>query len=226
MKTRSSDPGSDSQANFICVPSRPLAAARSAIKINKPIKARMCYFKSTAGAANTAFSWVVQVQPNQSPDFSSWGSVFDEMRVLESSLLFKAFYTASPTALPATSPNAVVRYEPAYIGNGLTSVHQGVESEHYQLLNVAFDGGHGCAPRPYSRTGFQTLKVKCPTSGPSGPDLSLASTTLSTGVWRPVNDANNFYWGAYNGYTAAGGTSAIIQMEAFCVMVVEFRSRR
>ncbi len=205
---------------------RALGAVRGRISGKKPIRATMAYFTSASGAANTAFSLVAQLQPNQSPDFSSWGSVFDEMRVLGATLHWRTQYTTSPTALPATGPNIAIRYEPAYTGVALTSVHQALESEHAMLASTSFNGGHGFSPAPTTRSGFYVLRVRCPTAGVSGPDLSLASTTLSTGVWRPVLDANNYYWGAFNGYCAAGGTSAIIQFQAFVVMDVEFRSRR
>ncbi len=189
----------------------------------KPILAYLSYYAKTTGAANTAFASAYALQPNLDSSFASWQNTFDEMRVVGAECHWKVYVLTNASANPAQSPATVCVYDPTNLTN-LASVNAGLQYEKFQLLSCPINTSapSASAPQPTTKTGLMVLKVKVP----GGVQSSAASTLLSTGQWRPTDDASNYYWGNYQMYTSVGGTSCVLQTEAFIRMAVEFRVRR
>lgn len=189
----------------------------------KPIQAWLSYYNRVNAAANTAYAFAYPIQPNLDVSFASWQNVFDEMKVLSAELHWNIWWSVLPTGFATQSPNAIVVYEPG-VQTPLGSVNEGMQYEHFQLLDFGGTaaGTYATAPQTVSKTGHLVFKSKMP----HGVQLSVTSTTLSTGEWRPTIDAQNYYWGVFHGYVAQGGATSVPQIQAFVRMRVEFRTRR
>jgi hypothetical protein len=203
-------------------------AAMRGISGKRPIKAFLTYYKKNLGGAATAFATTFPLQPNLDSSWSSWQAVFDECKVLSAVIHWKVSYAAAGVAAPAQTPNAVMVYDPTD-ASAFTSLNQALEYEDYQLcslgntpLTVAIPSVFIQAVSSGKAPGFATFHSVCP----KGTQFSNADTSLSTGIWRPTQDAGNYYWGNFQSYCSAGGTTSQFQVEAFVRLVVEFRTRR
>lgn len=196
---------------------------RTAGRARKPIQAYLSYFTTASGAANTAFAFNLAVRPNLDSSFASWQGVFDEMKVLSAEAHWLVTFTVLPTAIAAQPPNAVMVYEPSDL-TALASVNAGLQYEHCQLLSIAGNaaGTYAVSPQATAKGGYMVFKAKVP----SGPQISVTDTLASAGLWRPTADAQNYYWGLFQGYVAQGGVTSVLQVSAFVRMRVEFRTRR
>jgi len=185
------------------------------------VNAYLAYYPPTSGAANTAFFWNALLQPNQDLNWASWQAVFDEFKVVSAEVLWLAYFTVVPTALPANTPNAACAYDPTAL-LAPSSVNQVLEHENFNLLNIAGGASTSYQASPQSvmpNGGYMKLGIQVPET----PEQSTIAPLLSTGMWRPTADAANYHWGGAMGYCAAGGTNAVIRIEAFVRMKVAFR---
>lgn len=189
----------------------------------RAIVAPLSYYARQSGAANTAFAWNCALRPNLDSSWADWQGVFDEFRVLSAEIHWLVWFSTLPSGFATQTPNAAVAYDPTN-QNLLTSVNSVMDYEKFQLLNVGANsnGTYATAPQSVAPRGYAVFRCKVP----KGPQISVAETLNSSGLWRPCGDANNYDWGAFVGYTAAGGTSAVLQVETFVRMMVEFRVRR
>lgn len=196
-------------------------AKMARMKKGGSVSAYLSCYLPTSGAANTAFFWNALLQPNQDANWASWQAVFDEFKVEEAEVLWLAYFTVVPTALPANTPNAACAYDPTAL-TAPTSVNQVLEHETFNLLNIAGGSSTSYQASPQAAQpngGYMRLKIRVPNT----PEQSVPAPLLSTGMWRPTADASNYHWGACMGYCAAGGTSSVIRIEAFVRMKVAFR---
>jgi len=191
----------------------------------KPVRAFLSFFQRGAGAANTAFPQTWLIQPNLDSSWASWQNEFDEVRVLSAEILWNSEVIVKATVDPTQCPNTVMVFDPTS-GNTLTGVNQALQYESFQMLCIPTVGqvlqSYPAPQESGSHPGRLRMSVKIP----SGVVLSLVETTLSTGLWRPTADANNYYWGAFLAYTSQGGVTCVIQNSAFVRMCCEFRTRR
>jgi len=191
----------------------------------KPIKAFLSYFQRGAGAANTAFPQTFNLQPNLDSSWASWQNEFDEIRVLSAEILWNSEIVVKATVDPTQTPNTVMVYDPT-AGNTLSGVNQALQYEDFQLLSIPTVGQVLQAyPSPLEHgryCGRMHMRAKVP----GGVVISLSETLLSSGMWRPTADANNYFWGAFLSYTSQGGVTCVIQNTAFVRMLCEFRTRR
>jgi len=199
---------------------------RSVGKAGRPIEAWLSYYAKNAGAANTAFAFNYLLEPNLDASFADWQQVFSEMKVLSAEILWKVDATILPVVLPAQSANAALAYDPEFSSTSISAVNQVLEFEKFSLVSVpvyqpgtAFNGNNIVET---TESGFRTFFCKVP----NDPSQSETQPLLSTGMWRPTLDANNYFWGAFVGYCAQAGTTAVLQVEAFVRMRVAFKTRR
>lgn len=210
---------------------RPRLRAHAAMRgaARKPVRAYLTYYKKVTGAANTAFAGTFPLQPNLDSSWASWQGVFDEVKVLSAVIHFKVAVQVSPSAMAAQTPNTVMVYDPTD-ASAFTSINQALEYEDYTLLS---DSNPAMALSFFPQTipggvsggrapGFVSMAAQVKT----GSQFSASDSLLSSGDWRPTQDASNYYWGNFQSYTSAAGTSAVLQVEAFVRMSVEFRTRR
>lgn len=195
----------------------------------KSVKTWLSYYGKSNGAANTAFAFNFDVQPNKDSDFASYQALFDEMRVLTAEIIWNVNFTTPPTALANQTPNVALAYEPAWDGTfPFTAVNQVLHFQKFSLLNAANVVGTGgtsaylANPQAISPGGALRFSARMPNT----PTQSNTVITLSTGMWRPTLDGANYYWGSFIGYAAQGGATSVLQVEAFVRMRVEFRCRR
>jgi hypothetical protein len=172
------------------------------------------------------FAFTATLQPNQDSSWAAWQATFDEIRVLRAEAYWNVFSVASPTVLPANSPNAICVYEPASTVV-LTSVNAGMQYERFSLLriNIPFGGAFAApltSPFCVNDKGFVTFKTKVP----KGPLVSNVTTNSSSGLWRPTTDASNYDWGAFQFYISTSGTNGQLRAETFVRMECELRCRR
>ncbi len=193
------------------------------ISVRKPIKAWLSYYTASSGAVNTAFNHGAVVQPNQDSSWASWQQTFDEFRVLEAEAIWNTYYTVDPTALPANSANTIVVYDPSN-NTALTSVNAGLQFERYSMLRCMIPTAAGPKVSPMVTTpdGFAHFRVKIP----RGTVNSTVDTLNSNGQWRPTQDAANYNYGSFIGYTSVGGATSVLRVEYFVRMLVEFRIRQ
>lgn len=210
--------------------SRPVLSLRTHLRSmasTRPIRAFATYYANKTGTANTAFAFSYLLQPNLDASWSSWANVFDEIKVIRARIHWSVWFNTLPSGFSGQAPNAVVVYDPG-ASRSLTSVNEGLEYEHYQLLAVAANasGTYAVSPQAVatasgSAVGLCTFEAKMPV----GPQISVSSTILSTGDYRPTADSQDYYWGAFSGYCAAGGASSVLEIQAFIRMEVELRVR-
>lgn len=214
----------DSEPPPLRVALRAHPALGRGIRANKPIKAWLCWYAGNSGGADTAFSGTFGVIPNQDSSWASWQATFDEFKVVGAEFYFNVFHTTNQTVLPANSPNAIVVYDPTGSA-ALASVNAGMQWEDFSLLRVTMPTATTplTSPMPVTKAGFCKFRAKIPQTGSI---LSNSAVTNSTGMWRPTQDATNYDWGAFQTYVSRGGTSAVIRIEGFVRMLVEFRVRR
>lgn len=199
---------------------RVAAAVRSGKKSGGVATAWLTFYQGTSGAANTAFSFNLAVQPNLDTNWTSWQAVFDEFTVTEVEVYWLAYFTVVPTALPANTPNAALAWDP--VGATPTAVNQVLQHDNFSLLSIAggASGQFAAAPQcTQNNGGYMLFRQKLPKTV----DPSNVSTTQSTGQWRPTGDASNYTWGQILGYCAAGGTTSVIRIESFVRMKTKFR---
>jgi len=195
----------------------------------KPIKAYLTYYAKTAGAANTAFPSGYNLQPNLDASWASWQNVFDEVKVLGADIYWNVEKTVTATVDPAQTCNTICVFDPSGTPN-LTSVNQGLEYEDFTLVDLytGYTGVLVSVPgcqTGNSRKALGRVHMKAKLAGGAVPSLGSANL-LSTGMWRPTADANNYYWGGFLMYTAQGGLTSVLQTTAFVRMLCEFRTRR
>ncbi len=203
--------------------SRPHASLSGA-KGRQTVVAPLSFYTKTAGSANTAFAVSIPLQPDADSSWSSWIGVFDEFKVLSAEVHWNVWFSTLPSGFPAQSPNAAMAYDPTS-SVSLGAVNQVMDYEKFQLLNCGANasGTFAVAPQALSQGGhmvFRTGRL------PNDAQISKTETLLSTGVWRPTEDVQDYNWGSFVAYVAAGGTSAVLQLEAMVRMQVEFRVRR
>lgn len=192
-------------------------------KTRKPIQAWLSYYDRIAGAANTNFAATFYVRPNLDTSYAAWQGVFDEVKVLGAEVMWCVWFQTLPTAFPTQTPNSILVYEPG-LSVPLASVNAGLQYEHFSLLNVGAtaSGTFATTPQSTAKGGHLVFKAKMP----GGAQQSNVDSNLSTGMWRPTTDASSYYWGCFQGYTAQGGATSVLQMECFVRMRCEFRCRR
>jgi hypothetical protein len=188
----------------------------------KPVAAYLTYYKKVAGAANTAFAGTFPLQPNLDSSWASWQGVFDECKVLSAEIFWRTTSIVTATASPAQGPNTVMVYDPTD-ASAFTSINQALEYEDFTLAALQF--GVGGQPAPFT-SGKAPGYIKMEAKVKKGSQYSAADNLLSSGDWRPTQDASNYYWGNFQSYTSQGGTTSVLQMECFVRMYVEFRTRR
>lgn len=217
----------DTEQKLVDPPKERLVAVHRALAgpkvARKPIQAWLSYYDRQSGAANTNFAGTFYLRPNLDASWASWQQVFDEFKVLSAEMHWMVWFSTLPSAFATQTPNAIVVYEPGE-NVPLTSVNQGMQYEHFQLLNVGSNsnGTYATAPQSTAKGGHLVFKTKVP----AGTQLSNVDTNLSTGLWRPTTDASSYYWGLFESYVAQGGPTSVLQIEAFVRMRVEFRCRR
>jgi len=192
---------------------------------SKPIKAWLSYYAGSSGAANTAFAASFNLTPEQDSSFASWQATFDEFRVVEAEAIWNTFYTVDPSALPANSSNSILVYDPT-ASVTLTSVNAGLQFEKYSLCRnmVPTATGPKVSPMVQTKDGFAHHKVKVP---PGVVNSTVTTANTNGSQWRPTGDTGAQYnWGTFATYTSVGGTSAVLRVECFVRMLVEFRIRR
>lgn len=200
-----------------------MALARKSGKASSPIRAWLSYYSGQSSAANTALATSFAIAPNQDSSWASWQAVFDEFRVIGAEFIFNTYFTTVPSVYPANSPNTVAVYDPTSSVT-LSSVNAALQFERFALLRTMLPSGSYplVSPSTHTKDGCVHFKVKIPT----GPILSTTTTTNSTGLWRATADAANYDWGSFACYVSVGGTSAVLRLEGFIRMEVEFRTRR
>lgn len=221
VKTDNSVPEKSVIPPVVPLRGRAHSALRS-MRGNKPITAYLSFFSRTTGIANTPFGFGIPVQPNLDSSWTSWQSVFDEMRVVRAEVHWKIVCLISATATPTAAPNAVLAYDPS--GIALTSVNAGLEYEKFKLLAIPTSKVDNFYSVPMATTPSGFLKMTAVI--PKGPQVSETDPLLSAGLWRPTQDSDNYIWGSFVGYVSQGGTSCVLSSEAFIRMTVEFRVRR
>ncbi len=199
------------------------AARRARSASGGTATAYLSYYLGQSGAANTPFQLSMAVQPNLDSNWTSWQATFDEFKVVRAEIYWLAYFTTVPSSLPANTPNAAIAYEPYGNTAGVASVNQVLQHEKFSLLNVAggATGSYSVAPQAVQANGgYLHLSSAIPEQDPT---TSTVTPLSSAGQWRPTVDTANYFWGAFNGYCAAGGTSAVIRVESFVRMKVQFR---
>jgi len=196
-------------------------------KASRPIETWMSFYFKQAGAANTAFAFSQPLEPNLDASFADYQGVFSEMKVLAAEVWWKVNMTVLPTVFAAQSPNAALAYDPEYTGSiAPSSVNQILEYEKFSLCSVVpVNGGaftYSTNIQEVTGSGFRPFRLTVPPD----PSQSESSTLLSTGMWRPTMDTQNYYWGSIVGYCAQAGTTSVCQIEAFVRMRVAFKTRR
>jgi len=179
-------------------------------------------------AANTAFALSTNMSPASSADYSSFSSVYDEVKVHGFRAVCTYNYGPFSTDLNARTVIAL-NYDPVdataqvSVVNALTSKqHAGpwlITSPYLPAAtqNIFQPGQHEVSS---TKGGFHTFRYHVP---PGSSRSSVNNLTFGD-EWASTGDAGD-YWGFLKTYIEAGGTAGVINARYFIFYDLSFRSR-
>jgi hypothetical protein len=188
------------------------------------IRTRLVATGNVSAAANTAVTAVVNVDPTASSEFTSFAALFDEVKVHGGSFHFRV---ASAGGSPSYTDLAVA-YDPmdSTVYGSVSGIL--VADQHIgPLIALASTGVTASIfdPEPVNKTGFWTLKFRCPEQGQKVASATAADQEITTGLWSSTNLSLTPKYGFIKPYVPAAGASVVIAIYYYLVMDVSFRSR-
>lgn len=181
----------------------------------KPIMVRLSQRVTLASSAATALTTVIPLQPSAASEWSSFASLFEEVKLVRADLHFRidAASNSSPGLL------AVLVHDPVS-STALTSVVAGSEFASRQLYGFgsSLAGSAGFAG-PTVSSGLRTF----PVTVPRGSVRSSSTATTFGDEWSPTSDVGNDY-GWIKPYVEAAN-SGPVNVNGILDFFVEFRMR-
>jgi hypothetical protein len=169
-------------------------------------------------SANTALTSVIAVEPSASSEFSSFATLFDEVKVVSGKFVYRVTYSATPLLAPLS----VVSYAPTDL-TALASVASGCESKQHDLRAPSVANTVSISsPLVETKTGLFTFPFVIP-KGVSA--RSAASAATFGDEYGSTSDASDA-WGFIRPYVEAAGTAITTTLDGVLYLTVNFRSRQ
>jgi len=201
-------------------------------RMPRGIKGRVSKFRTklayqgnaTSSTANTSLAATYNIQPGASGEFTSFATVFDDVRVNAVDI----YWLVGQNGVTAASTGAAAVCALTYTEAGnLTSVAQGLESDHHQLLNVTPPGGTATltpgasAPQPVTASGFSHIRMIIP----PGATYSNSHSNNVPGEWQALADTGDGC-GYVSFYVEPLGAGGVATIRWFAILDCTFRQRQ
>jgi hypothetical protein len=178
------------------------------------------------GSAATAFTTVINLEPDNTGEFSTFAALFDECKVEEAKLEFSFLRSAAGTADTLQS-YAGFSYDPIDSTAHSSLAVLAEASQHIIVPLPQLTGVSGSAPTTVltgtTRTGLHRFSVKMP-PGSQLESSGVAAGNVVTGLWSSTAQSNQCY-GFIKPYFEAGAASQSWACRYVLYMRVLFRSR-
>ncbi len=191
----------------------------------KELRTKIAYLFNNTGAANTAFTTVIPVQPSASTSWSQFAAVYEEVIVHGGKVMFDTTVTGSGATPTGSQMLFAVAYNPlvSTAGTSVAALCEFSQSKLYCIdtntQTSVTNGYGGCVP--CTTNGLFSFEFKVP-KGKTARSASASSTF--SGEWSNTNDGSDVY-GWITPYMASAGVNNSTTMYGVIVMDVSFRSR-
>jgi len=187
------------------------------------VRTTLAFVGSQSSAANTALQFVQNVDPSTSAEFASFASLFDECKV-HGGVIRLDVGTSGGTP---TFTDLAMAYDPVdpSVYTNISAVL--VASHHIGPLKLEASTAVGAqlnGPAPVDKSGYWSLKFKCPNGPQVSGTNSAAANEVVTGMWASTAQTPMFF-GFMKGYVPGAGTSVVVTTYYYLILDIEFRSR-
>jgi len=201
---------------------RPAGKGKKIGKLN-PITT-WCILRGTAnGATATAYNTVINIEPDNTDEWSSFSALYDEVKVDEVKMQFAMMRSAGAAGDTLMSLGGFA-YDP--LDSGVYGSIQALAAASQHLLFVLPQCPATAiymTPTPTSRDGFYHWKMKMP-AGSQMEVSGAADTNVVTGQWSSTNQSNQRY-GFIKPYWESGATGVSWTCSYVLFYKLSFRSR-
>jgi hypothetical protein len=185
-----------------------------------PVPVTLVYRGGFSTSLNVSYTTVIGVNPALSTEYSSLGSLFDEIKVESVSFVYNHIPILGTNPAPTTTNVGVLAYDPG--NNGvLTAVGGGAIHQQHKLINlhygIGIEQGVSVSVNGYSANWFK-WDVKIP------PGPHLTGTGTLAGMWDSTADTTS-NWGWIKPYIEAGGTGIGYTLQYLLYFHCKVRSR-
>jgi len=181
-----------------------------------PIRVSSTYSNTATGAANTELTAVLAVGPYLTVDWSSLSSLFDEVRVLSSTIHYYVKHNLS--TVPVIHGMC---YDPCD-SSSLAVIDAALATPVHRLSVVpAVSTSSIMSPMPMNPTGFHKLHTKVSTDN----TRSVSVGNNLAGGWMSTSDSSDV-WGYWKFRSSAPSTGLVASLTYFLSIEMEFRSRQ
>lgn len=193
---------------------RPSKGKRGAA--TKPVVQKLSLSNASTSAAATPLTLSVPLLPASSGDWSSLSALFDEVRVLSSTIHWKL----NTSAVSATPVSGVCAYDPIESTSLASLANALVYPKHALFAMPAGPTAQSFAPLTHTPMGYWSLGAKV------YPDsVRNTTSTAITNGWMSTSDASDI-WGYWKFLIEAASASVTVTLSYHIVFTCEFRSRQ
>jgi len=201
------------------------AGAKGGKKIGKlnPITT-WCILRGTAnGATATAYNTVINIEPDNTDEWSSFSALYDEVKVDEVKMQFAVMRSAGAAGDTLMSLGGFA-YDPLDSGVYGSIQALAAASQHFLfVLPQTPSTAIYMTPTPTSRDGYYHWKMKMPPGGQLESSGAVDSNVV-TGFWSSTNQSNQRY-GFIKPYWESGATGVSWTCSYVLFYKLSFRSR-
>lgn len=183
----------------------------------RPLRTKIAFAISQVSAAGAALAFSVPVSPQSSAEFSSFLSLFDEVKVFGG---VANFAVTSGSGGTSVLQRGVIVLDPT-TQTPLTSVEDGAVFSKHQLFNLPGVGLGVVAPTALSSHGMWSWQWETP----AGVALASANSSVMGNQYASTADTVDS-WGFLKFFLSAGGGTALTTVQGTIVLDVGFRSRQ
>ncbi len=204
---------------------KPRALLRNRLKSSvkggrlNPVSTWLTVVGSMVGSTATAYNTVINLEPDNTGEFSSFANLYDECKMDEFKMEFCSMRSASAGADTLISL-AGMAYDPVDSG-AYSAISTLAEASHHIIFKLPQVSATVDTERATSKRGLQTWHVKLP-KGASY--VNNAGNNVMVGQWSSTAESNVRY-GYIKPYLEAGATGASWTIRYVLYMRVSFRSR-
>lgn len=178
---------------------------------------------SGASSANAAVAGSIGIAPSAALEWSSYASLYDEVKVTKLVIHYAIGFTAASTAIPAGGcVFASVGYDSTY-NSTPTSVADVMESDQHQIVGAQVALTGAVIPNKLHR--FEVNIPRGPVANSSSVTGGVGLIANFPGEWMAVGDTTPDTVGYFRFYVEAGGATCVMGYRLITEYHCEFRER-
>jgi hypothetical protein len=190
----------------------------------KPIDVWLAHDVDLTSSSSTAYTTVFAVNANNCPEFTSYATLYDEMKHVEAKLVFK--FCISGTITDVGQQN-VIAFDPMTT-TALGSTQEGCQHAQHILWGSNFSTSTAVAlPSLVTKHGMMTLKMKPPNRKKNNDELGIDANgaVQQWSGWNRVTASMQAAMGYVKPYLEGVGSGGVTNIRGIMYIRVMFRSR-